>query len=129
MARPSFQNGRAGTNVSIPKQSHQQLVIPARANPSLELHKGSIGDLSITEVNDSVAKTTNNITIDVGTINLNQNTITVAKLKGKPPIEPKKLESPKQSISKKQKPLDLDSNDNSDLTKKRADSSNTKLDK
>jgi hypothetical protein len=82
--------------------------MPARANTSLELHKGSIGDRSITEVNDSVAKTTNNITIDVGTINLNQNTITVAKLKGKPPIEPKKLESPKQSIPKKQKPLDLD---------------------
>ena len=112
----------------MPKQSHQTLVVPARASTSLDYHKNSIADRPVTETNEAVAKMTNNITIDVGTINLNSNTITVTKPKTKPPLEPKKLESPKQA-KLKHKILDLDSNDNSDLTKKRADSSNTKLER
>jgi lipopolysaccharide export system protein LptA len=95
----------------VPKQSHQTLVVPARASTSLDYHKNSIADRPVTEANEAVAKMTNNITIDVGTINLNSNTITVTKPKTKP--EPKKLESPKQA-KLKHKVLDLDSNDNSD---------------
>lgn len=80
---------------------------------------------------DSDKKAVNNITIDVGTINLNTSTIKVAKPKQKPPIDskgPKRVEminSPKHLVGMvKPQTLVLDSQEDTDLSKKRQESSN-----